>query len=110
MNTAEFLASLESSAAVGLDELDYDSFWDHSATQDMEEEVEEVVAEEEEVVEVTGASTKVLRCRTQNYSHKVDIALCDAWCAISMYGCNDRNGSNQDHVLGENYRPLQLLR
>ena len=32
-----------------------------------EEEAKEVVAEEEEVVEVTEASTKVPRCRTQNY-------------------------------------------
>ena len=46
MNTAKFLASLESSAAIGLDELNYDLFWDHLATQDMEdEEVEEQVAE-----------------------------------------------------------------
>lgn len=54
MNTAEFLASLESSATVGLDDLNYDSFWDHSATQDTdkaEEEVQEVVAEDA-VVEV----------------------------------------------------------
>ena len=39
---------------------------------------------EEEVVEVTEASTKVPRCRTQNYNQKEYIALCDAWCAISM--------------------------
>ena len=49
-----------------------------------EEETDEVVAEEEEVVEVTEASTKVPRCRTQNYNQKEDLALCDAWCAISM--------------------------
>ncbi|XP_073363326.1 uncharacterized protein [Aegilops tauschii subsp. strangulata] len=49
-----------------------------------EEEVEEVVAEKEEVVEVTEASTKVPRCRTQNYNQKEDIALYDAWCAISI--------------------------
>ena len=36
-------------------------------------------------MEVTEASTKVPRCRTQNYKQKEDIALCDAWCAIFMY-------------------------
>lgn len=98
MNTVEFLASLESSTAVGLDELNYDSFGDHlEVVQDMEQEVtgeeeeaeeveaEEVVAEEEEVAEVTEASTKVPRCRTENDNLKEDIALCDAWCAIFMY-------------------------
>ncbi|KAE8812976.1 Lysosomal Pro-X carboxypeptidase [Hordeum vulgare] len=97
MNTAKFLASLQSSSVVGLDELNYDSFWDHSmASQDMGQEVnaeevvvedgysEEEVAEEEEVVEVTEASTKVPKCRTQNYNQIEDINLCDAWCAISM--------------------------
>ena len=84
MNTAESLASLESWAVIGLDELNYDLLWDHSATQDMEEEAEEVVAEEKEVVEVTEASTKVSRCLTQNYNQKEGITLCDAWCAISM--------------------------
>ena len=64
MNTTEFLASLESLATVGLDDLNYDSFWGHSATQDAEEdedEVQEVVAEEE-VVEVAEASTKATNC------------------------------------------------
>ena len=72
MNTTEFLASLESLATMGLDELNYDSIWHHSdAAHDMkqeelvaeEEEAEEVVADEdvgdeEEVVEVTEASTR----------------------------------------------------
>ncbi|KAE8817022.1 Lysosomal Pro-X carboxypeptidase [Hordeum vulgare] len=57
MNGAEFLGSLESSDAVGLDELNYDSFWDHSAAaQDMEQNVtgeEEEEAEEEALVEKT---------------------------------------------------------
>lgn len=61
MNTAEFLASLESWAAIGLDELNYDSFWDHSATQDMEDDEAEEQVAKEEVVEVTEASTKVPR-------------------------------------------------
>lgn len=60
MNRAEFLASLESSAVIGL-ELDYDSFWDHSATQDMEDDEAEEQVAKEEVVEVTEASTKVPR-------------------------------------------------
>ena len=43
-----------------------------------EEEAKEVVADEElakdeEVVEVTEASTKVPRCRTQNYNQKEDL-------------------------------------
>lgn len=39
MNTVEFLASLESSATIGLDELNYDSVWHHSeAAQEMEQE------------------------------------------------------------------------
>ena len=46
MTTAEFLASLESSAIVGLDDRNYsDSFFNHSATQDKEE-ADEVVAYE----------------------------------------------------------------
>ena len=46
MTTVEFLASLESSATVVLNDLNYgDSFFDHSATQDKEE-AEEVVADE----------------------------------------------------------------
>ena len=86
--------SLEPSAAVGLDELNYDLFWDHlEVAQDMEQEVtgeeeeseeeetKEVVAEEEEVVEVTEASSKVPGCRTHQKEY---IALCDAWYAISM--------------------------
>ena len=83
---AEFLALLESSATIGLDDLNYDLFWDHSATQDMEETEEEVqeVVTEEEVVEVTEASTKASRSHLLNCNQKEDLALCDAWCAISM--------------------------
>src|SRR4051794_17587697 len=86
MNMTEFIAPLESSATVGLDNLNYDSFWDHSATQDIEEAEEESqeVVVEEEVVEVTEASTKASRSHTQNYNQKEDVALCDAWCAILM--------------------------
>uniref|UniRef100_R7W2R5 60S ribosomal protein L36a n=1 Tax=Aegilops tauschii TaxID=37682 RepID=R7W2R5_AEGTA len=60
-----------------------------------------------EVVEVIGASTKVPTCRTQNYNQKEDIAL---RFIRDLRGCNDRNESNEDHVLGENYRPLQQFR
>ena len=35
-------------------------------------------------MEVTEASIKAARTRTQNYNQKENIALCDAWCAISM--------------------------
>ena len=95
MTTVEFLASLESSATVGLDDLNYgDSFFDHSATQDMEEEAKEVVAEEKEVVEVTEASTKVPRCRSQNYNQKEHSALCDDWCAIFMDATIETNQTN----------------
>ena len=41
INTAEFLASLESSATMGLDDLNYDSVWDNSEVTEEEEVVEE---------------------------------------------------------------------
>src|SRR5436189_30402 len=71
MSTTKFLTSLESSAVVGLDELNYNSYWHHlKAGQDMEQEVtrkeekdeeeeaEEVVADEEEVVGRSESSTR----------------------------------------------------
>ena len=43
----EFLVSLESSATMGLDDLNYDSIWDHLEVAE-EEMVEEEMEEEEE--------------------------------------------------------------
>jgi hypothetical protein len=96
MNTAEFLASLGSSVAMGLDDLNYDSIWDHSevaeeevAEEEMEEEevaeeemAREEMAGDEELEEVTEASTKM--SRTHNYNQVEDIVLCYAWMNISM--------------------------
>ena len=33
---------------------------------------------------MNASSIKAARTRTQNYNQKEDLALCDAWCAISM--------------------------
>ena len=51
MNTTENFASLESSAPMGLDELNYDSIWNDSEAATEETEQEELTEEEEEVAE-----------------------------------------------------------
>lgn len=63
MNTTEFLASLESLTTLGLDDLNYDSIWDHPDTTEEEEVVEEEMKEEEladkdELEGITEASTR----------------------------------------------------
>ena len=56
MNTAEFLASLESLAKMGQDDLNCDSIWDHTEVVEEEVEEEEVVEEEMEEEEVAEAA------------------------------------------------------
>jgi hypothetical protein len=87
MNTATFLASLESSAMMGLDDLNYDSIWDYSeAAEEMEEEnkADEEEADGYAVEEVAEASTRSSRSRTANYNQVEDVALCYVWMNISM--------------------------
>lgn len=86
MNMAEFLVSLESSHTLGLEDLNYDSVFDHQVTQ---EEADEEVAEEEEHEEMaeveevddlveTETQSSTNRVRTHNYNQVEDLALCDA--------------------------------
>ena len=85
----EILACLESSTRMGLDDLNYDSIWDHSKVVEEEEVAEEEMEEEEEVAkeevaygdeleEVTEASTRSSRSQTHNYDQVEDAALCYA--------------------------------
>lgn len=88
MNTAKFLASLDSSAAMGLDDLNYDSIWNRSEAAEEEEVAEEMeeeeVADEDEVEDVAEASMWSSRSRTANYNQIEDVALCYAWMNMSM--------------------------
>ena len=99
MNMSEFLSSLGPLDRVGLDDLNYDSTWDHSevaeekevAEEEMEEEevaeeemAEEEMAGDEELEEVTEANTRSSRSRTHECNQVEDIALFYAWMNISM--------------------------
>lgn len=93
MNAAEFLLSLETSHMLGLEDLNYDSVFDHQLGEEE--------PETEEVAEETQTSSKPQRSRTQNYSQDEDVPLCYAWMNTSL---DTSVGTDQSKAyLGENF-------